>query len=204
MENKVVVYGASGHGKVVADLLKKSKLPIHIIDDAPKLKELLGEPIQKVCDFEFTIDTNLILAIGNNRVRQRLASSLGVNFVTLIHPTAILSDFISIGKGTVILAGAVVNPDTVIGNHCIVNTGAVVEHDCLIQDYVHLSPNVSLAGGITVGEGTQVGIGAVVIQGVKIGKWAIIGAGAVIIRDVPDYAVVVGNPGKIIKYTKNE
>ena len=98
------------------------------------------------------------------------------------------------------MAGVIINSGSSIGKHCIVNTGAIIEHDCQISDYVHICPNVSIAGSVIINEGTQVGIGATIIQGIEIGKWVMIGAGAVIINDVPDYAVVVGNPGKVIKF----
>lgn len=205
MENSIIVYGASGHGKVIVDLLKKSKIQVKaIIDDTPKFNELLGQPIQKAGEFEWISNEKVILAIGNNRVRKKLAGILNVSFVTIVHPTAIISDFTNIAEGTVVMAGAILNSDVKIGKHCIINTGAIIEHDCIIEDFVHVSPNASLAGGVKIGEGTQVGIGAVIIQGIKIGKWATIGAGAVIIRDVPDNAVVVGNPGRIIKVNENE
>lgn len=97
------------------------------------------------------------------------------------------------------MANVSINPSASIGNHCIINTGSIVEHDCVLSDFVHISPKAALAGNVFVGEGTQIGIGAAVIQGIKIGKWVTVGAGAVIIKDIPDYAVVVGNPGKIIK-----
>lgn len=205
MENNIIVYGASGHGKVVVDILKKSNSTINaIIDDSPKSANLLGVPIQVADGFDYPADAKVILAIGNNKVRKRLSNQLQVNFASVVHPSVILSDASVIGEGTVVMAGAIINPDATVGNHCIVNTGAVIEHDCTIGDFAHISPNASLAGGVEIGEGAQVGIGAVVIQGVKIGKWAVIGAGAVIIRDVPDDAVVVGNPGRIIKYGKYE
>ncbi len=94
---------------------------------------------------------------------------------------------------------ACVNAEVKIGKHCIVNTASVIEHECVIEDFVHISPNATLAGNITVKEGAHIGIGANIIQGVNIGKYAVIGAGAVVISDVPDYAVVVGNPAKLIK-----
>ena len=99
---------------------------------------------------------------------------------------------------------AIINPSVSIGKHCIINSGTIIEHDCKIEDFVHICPGASLAGGVEVGEGSMVGIGSTVIQGIKIGKWATIGAGTVIVEDVPDFAVVVGVPGKIIKYLENE
>lgn len=204
MDSSIVLYGASGHCKVIIDILECNEQTIScIIDDAPK-KNILGFPVLHSKDYCFSGDEKIILSIGNNKVRKKLAQKLKVHFVKAIHPKSIISNHSSIGEGTVIMAGAVVNPQVVIGGHCIINTGAVIEHDCKIDDYAHISPNASLAGGVEVGEGSQVGIGASVIQGVKIGKWAVIGAGAVVIRDVPDFAVVVGNPGKVLKIKSDE
>lgn len=204
MESKIVLYGASGHCKVIIDILQCNNLVIQaIIDDAPK-DNILGLKVINSKEYDFSGIQNMILSIGNNKVRKRLASKLKFNFTVAIHPKAIISNHTSVGEGTVIMAGAIINPDAKIGNHCIINSRAVVEHDCQISDYAHICPNASLAGGVIVGEGTQVGIGASVIQGVKIGKWVTIGAGTVIINDIPDYAVVVGNPGRIIKMNTNE
>jgi sugar O-acyltransferase (sialic acid O-acetyltransferase NeuD family) len=201
MENNVTLYGASGHGKVIIDVLKSgSDMPLTIIDDNPKSTHILGIPIVRASDVNMETLKNVIISIGNNKVRKKISAVLKTNYVNAIHPSAVISPFSKIGKGTVVMAGAKINPDAAIGGHCIINTGAVIEHDALIGDFVHISPSVSLAGNVTVGEGTHVGIGAVVIQGISIGKWATIGAGTVVIRDVPDYAVVVGNPGKVIKY----
>lgn len=203
METKVTLYGASGHSKVIIDILKcNSTTIVSVIDDNPKTATILGLPVVKNENLDFSNIQSMIISIGNNKVRQRISGKLKMNYINAIHPTAILSNEITLGKGTVIMAGAIINPDAVIGNHCIINTGAVIEHDCNIADFVHVSPSVSLAGNVQIGEGSHIGIGATVIQGIKIGKWATIGAGAVIIKDIPDYAVVVGNPGKIIKFNQ--
>ena len=200
METNITLYGASGHSKVIIDILNCNSVTIKaIIDDNPKTDTILGLPVIKNTDTDFSKVQHMIISIGNNKVRERISNQIKVDYVNAIHPTAILSKTVTLGKGTVIMAGAIVNPDVTIGNHCIINTGAVVEHDCHIADFVHISPSVSLAGNVIVGQGTHIGIGAIVIQGIKIGKWATIGAGAIIIKDIPDYAVVVGNPGKIIK-----
>ena len=206
MENKITLYGASGHAKVIIDILKSASIEIEsVIDDNPKNKTILGIEIIKATNFDFSKLKNTIISIGNNIVRKKLSSQLNVNFVNAIHPTALISKFATVGKGSVIMAGVIVNPEAQIGSHCIVNTGAIIEHDCIISNYAHISPGVLLAGSVTVGQGAHIGIGATVIQGIRIGKWSTVGAGATIIRDVPDYAVVVGNPGKIIKYnSKNE
>ncbi|ENG5658918.1 acetyltransferase [Flavobacterium psychrophilum] len=205
MGNNIILYGASGHCKVIIDILQCNNQAIEgLIDDNPKFDTIFGFKVLNSNSFDFSSNKNVILSIGNNKIRKKLAVILSVNFVTAIHPKAIISRDVNLGVGTVVMAGVIINPDATIGNHCIINTGAVVEHDCEISDYVHVSPNASLAGNVFVGEGSQVGIGASVIQGIKIGKWVTIGAGAVIIKDVPDFAVVVGNPGRIIKVNNNE
>ena len=197
--NNIVLYGASGHCKVVIDILKSNSFKIKkIVDDNIHLKSILEFPIEYSNNYCFNSNDKVILSIGNNKVREKL-SSMNVDFVSAIHKEAIVSSASSIDKGSVVMAGAIVNADTKIGKHCIINSGSVVEHDCEIEDFVHISPNVSLAGNVTIGKGSQIGIGATVIQGITIGKWVVIGAGAVIIRDVPDFSVVVGNPGKVIK-----
>ncbi|WP_423219727.1 acetyltransferase [Flavobacterium columnare] len=205
MDNKIILYGASGHCKVIIDILFENKIQIKtIIDDVGKLKTIFDFPIINSKKFKFHPFDNCIIAIGNNLTRKKIVSTLNVNFVIAIHPKAIISKFSSVDEGTVIMAGVVLNAHVKVGKHCIINTSASVDHDCWIENYVHISPNASLAGNVFVGEGSHIGIGATIIQGIKIGKWSTIGAGAVIIEDVPDYAVVVGNPGKVIKYNLNE
>lgn len=201
MENSITLYGASGHGKVIIDIMNSAEIKIKaVIDDNPKSESILGIPITKTSDFDMSFLGKTIISIGNNKVRKKLSKSLNANFVKAIHPSATISPNTSIGEGTVVMARVAINPDVIIGKHCIINTNATIEHDALIADFVHICPGVSLAGNVTIDEGTQVGIGATVIQGVSIGKWVTIGAGAVVLKDIPDYAVVVGNPGKIIKY----
>lgn len=201
MENSITLYGASGHGKVIIDILNSSGVKIKsVLDDNPKSESIMGIPIFKTSDFDMSSLGKTIISIGNNKVRKKLSNTLIADFTIAIHPSAVISSNTRIGEGTVVMARVAINPDVTIGKHCIINTNATVEHDALIADFVHICPGVSLAGNVTIGEGTQVGIGAAVIQGISIGKWVTIGAGAVIVNNIPDYAVVVGNPGKIIKY----
>jgi sugar O-acyltransferase (sialic acid O-acetyltransferase NeuD family) len=203
MENKIYLFGASGHCKVVVDVLQSNGEAIAgIIDDNPKIEILSGIPVMTSNVFDAGAAQQFLVSIGNNTIRKKIVQRLAGSFHSAIHKAAVISEFATIGKGTVVMAGAIVNSGAAIGSHCIINSGAVIEHDCQLGDFVHVSPNASLAGDVMVGEGTHIGIGATVIQGIKIGKWATIGAGAVLIRDVPDYAVVVGNPGIIIKYNK--
>jgi acetyltransferase EpsM len=201
MEADIILYGASGHSKVIIDLLKAcGRGKITVVDLDPSMESMLGCPVARQSEFKPMAGSRAIIAIGENSRRKKVASETNVPFATGMHPSSAVSPSAVIGEGSVVMANASVNADAVIGRHCIVNTGAIVEHDARVGDFAHISPGAKLAGNVAVGEGTQVGIGAAVIQGVTIGKWATIGAGAVIIRDIPDHAVVVGNPGRIIKY----
>ena len=203
MENKILIYGASGHAKVVIDNLLSNGEKVHlVIDDNPDIVSVSGIPVLHTAQMALNATDRLCIAVGNNKIRKELAGRLKTVFALAIHKTAVISPQATIGDGTVIMANAVINPGSSIGAHCIINTSAVVEHDCTIADFVHISPAAALAGGVSVGEGTHIGIGACIIQGIRIGNWAMIGAGAVIIADIPDFAVVVGNPGRIIKYTE--
>jgi len=199
----MILYGASGHGKVIAEiLLSNGQKQIHFWDDAPKPNIWhypVIQPDEKTLEKLSTEE--LIVSIGNNKIRKNVAeaNSAYFRFGKAIHPAAIISSSAFVAPGTVIMPAAVVNADARIGRHCIINTGAIVEHECLLEDYVHISPNASLCGNVRVGEGTHIGAGAVVIPGVRIGKWSVVGAGAVVVRDVPDHCTVVGNPAKIIK-----
>jgi sugar O-acyltransferase (sialic acid O-acetyltransferase NeuD family) len=199
----MILYGASGHAKVIIEIAKSQGLEIDaIIDDNLKIKSVLDIPVHHSLD-GVPSSRKIIIAIGDNVIRKKITSIKNLKFDdALIHSRAELSASAKIGIGTVVMANAVINASTNIGDHCIINTGSTVEHDCEIHNYVHISPQVAIAGGVKIKEGTHVGIGAVVIPGVTIGKWVTIGAGAVIINDIPDFAVVVGNPGRIIRYTE--
>ena len=194
------IYGASGHAKVIIDLIQSRMEEIHyILDDNRAITGIYNYSVIH----DITPDVlkrKTIIAVGDNRTRKKISESFGGNFFRGIsHINAVVDETVELGNGTVVMANAAINADTIIGEHCIVNTGSVIEHDCVLEDFVHISPGAVLAGGVRVGEGSHIGIGALVIPGKKIGKWCTIGAGAVIIDDVQDYATVVGNPGKIIK-----
>lgn len=197
------IYGASGHAKVIIEVMNSIGCPIDtIFDDDENIIEVLNHPVSHSFP-EAALNSGTVIAIGNNRIRKSVAQEFkGEIKEVIIHSAASVSNSVKLGRGTVVMANASINAETVIGEHCILNTGSTVEHDCIIDDFVHISPNAALAGGVWVGEGSHIGIGAVVIPGIKIGKWTTIGAGAVIIKNIPDFATVVGNPGKIIKYTE--
>lgn len=194
----MMIFGASGHAKVILDILFASHIEVDkIVDESPQTEQVFGVPVAQ-CERVYPPDTAALIAIGSNVIRKKIAEQYPLQYTTAVHPSTTVSPFSEVGPGTVIMARAVVNPAAVIGQHCIINTAAVVEHDCILENYVHVSPNAALAGNVTVGEGSHIGIGACVIQGITIGKWCTIGAGAVVIRDIPDGATVVGNPGRIL------
>lgn len=194
------LYGASGHAKVIIDIITSLDLAIdRVMDDNPEISSIAGFKVYQPNKGEIT-HGETILSIGKNEIRKKVAREFNGEFhPALIHSSAIISPSATLKKGTVVMANAVINASVKIGEHCIINTGAVVEHDCILGDFVHISPNAALAGDVVVGEGTHIGIGAVIIPGVQLGKWVTVGAGTVIIEDVPDGVVVVGNPGRIIK-----
>lgn len=201
----MILFGASGHAKVILEILEEAGHSSFILwDDAAK-QPLWGIPVEQPDAQLFPEFPQMIVSIGVNRIRRKVAARFEgkVSFATAVHPKTAISKRVIVGEGTVIMAGVTVNADTQIGQHCIINTNASVDHDCVIGDFVHISPNSSLCGGVTIGEGSHIGAGSTVIPGIRIGRWCTIGAGAVIIRDVPDGTTVVGNPGKIIKTHKD-
>lgn len=197
----MIVYGASGHGKVIIEILESNGITdIEVWDDAEK-PPMWQYEVRKPFSSANEEENKAVIGIGVNATRKKVAEKLEgkIAFVRAIHADTRISKRATIGEGTVIMAGATVNADTEIGKHCIVNTNASIDHDCKLGDYVHVSPNATLSGDVHIGEGTHFGSGAVAIQGIRIGKWCTIGAGAVIIKDIPDYATAVGNPARVIK-----
>ena len=191
------LYGASGHAKVIVDILQSNGKQITgMIDDNPAINELVGYPVYH----ELENPSPVIVSIGDNRIRRKVVEKLqDAEFETAVHTSAIVSPKSEIGEGTVVMQGAIIQSSVVIEKHCIINTGASIDHDCKIADFVHISPHATLCGNVTVGEGTWIGAGAVVIPGIRIGKWAKVGAGSVVIKDIPDNVVVVGNPARILR-----
>ena len=201
--NKICLYGASGHGKVVKETVESCRLDlIAFLDDNPKVDFIDSIPVVHSKNIKAYEQYKLIISIGDNLIRKVLAEKMEVKFGTAIHPKSLVSKNSEIETGTVVMAGAIIHTDTRVGKHVIINTSTVLEHDCLIEDYVHISPNATVTGNVSIGEGTHIGTAATIVPNIKIGKWVTVGAGAVILKDVPDYAVVVGNPGKIIKFKK--
>lgn len=193
--NRIIIIGCGGHGKVIADIaVKNGYKDISFIDDNTK-GECIGFPvIGTINDIESFCDgrTDFIIGIGNNYTRKFIAEKYDINWTTLIHPSAQIAINVSIGNGTVVMAGAVINTCASIGNHCIINTGAVVEHDNIINDYVHISSGVKISGTVVVGECTWIGTGSSVINNIDICNDVIIGVGSVVIRNIREPGTYYG------------
>lgn len=195
------LYGASGHAKVIIDILESMGVNIAgLIDDNKEVKQLLEYPVEH----NFHGQEPLIVSIGSNRIRKIVAERINGVYGQAISPHAVVSSRSKIGEGTVVMQGAIVQSDSIIGKHCIINTGASVDHECRLDDYVHVSPHATLCGNVTIGEGSWIGAGTTIIQGITIGRWCVIGAGSVVTHDVPDGYLAVGNRCKLIKKINQE
>lgn len=205
MSDGVVVIGAGGHAKVVIATLQASGYSVAAVYDDNESRwgmTLMGILIKgPIANLAQQRPQKAVIAIGNNAVRQRLADELKLQWISAIHPQACVHSSVEIGAGTVLFAGAIVQPETTIGAHVIVNTSATIDHDCIIGDYVHLAPGSHLAGSVQVGEGAFCGIASAVIPGTKIGAWSTVGAGGIVVRDVPDATTVVGVPARPFNQT---
>ncbi|MGM0874221.1 MAG: acetyltransferase [Bacillota bacterium] len=202
----IVIIGQGGYSKVIKDiiLLNDASQIVGYLDDKYEdyliKDEMFYGPISvfKLLLNKY-VDIKFVVAIGHNQTRKKIVEGLNLEddfYTTLIHPTAIVSPSVSIGKGTVIMANTVINADAVIGDHVIINTGSVIEHDNKVNDFAHVSPNTTLTGSVQLGEGVHIGAGATLIPNVKIGNWSIIGAGATVINSIPDNTTAVGIPAK--------
>ncbi|WP_433745229.1 acetyltransferase [Falsibacillus pallidus] len=201
MKNKLLIIGASGHGKVVADIaLKMNKWQsIAFLDDDKSIKSSIGIEVIGTSDDVFThIDEyEIFVGIGNNATRQRIHENLetvGASIPVLIHPNSVIGNQVEIGNGTALMAGAVVNCCTKIGKSCIVNTGSTIDHDNCIEDFVHISPGAHLAGTVKVGKCSWLGIGSVVSNNITITNGCKVGAGSVVVKDITEPGVYVGVP----------
>lgn len=196
--DKLVIIGASGHGKVAADIAEKMGYrEIVFLDDNPNITQCAGFPVVGPVSLARELDGDKFVAIGNNGVRQHIGSQLKT--VSLIHPNAIISRRVTIGEGCVIMAGAVINSDAVIHNGCIINTCASVDHDCTVGAFSHISVGAHIAGTVEIGEKVWIGAGATVLNNLSICEGTIIGAGAVVTKNINESGTYVGIPCKRIK-----
>ena len=209
MNKNVVVIGAGGHGKVIADIIIKSQDNVYgFLDDGVDIGttiiknkniKVIGnvEDCKKIAsenpDFEF------VIAIGNNEIRKTISEKYNLKYYKAIHPSAQIGLDVMVGEGTVVMANTAINSSTQIGQHCIINTGAIIEHDNVIEDYVHISPNATLCGTVKIGKLTHVGAGTVIKNNTNICENCIIGAGATIVKDIKEEGTYVGVPAKKVR-----
>lgn len=195
------LFGASGHGKVIKEIIEACGGSVTaFVDDNKQVNTCAGLPVLH--------DANglspMIVSIGVCRIRKMIVERLRavsetIEFKTAIHPSAVISPSAQVGEGTVIMAGAVINADAKIGKHCIINTGATVDHDCVIEDFCHIAPGAHVSGATLIGEGSWIGVGSCVIQCLNIGKNCMIGAGSVVVKDIPDGVKAYGNPCRVVE-----
>lgn len=193
---KLAIIGASGHGKVVADIARRNGYKeIVFLDDNDSIHECGGYPVIGKSSEAGTIDADVIIGIGNAGVRKQIQESIpDEKLVTLIHPDAVIAEDVVIGAGTVVMAGTVINSGAKIGKGCIINTCASVDHDCEVGNYVHIAVGSHLCGTVFVGNGTWIGAGATVSNNISICSDCMIGAGAVVTKNIVEYGTYVGVP----------
>lgn len=207
MNKQIVIVGAGGHGKVIADIAKKiGYIDIIFLDDDPSVAECGGYSVNGTSkDISRYADRDFVVAIGNSRIRQKIQDLLvevGMRIATLVHPNAVIGENVTLGEGTVVMAGAVVNPCSKIGRGSIINTCASVDHDCIIGDYAHVSIGAHVAGSVMVGDRTWIGAGATVSNDVAIASDCMIGAGAVVVNDLTESDTYIGIPARKMKTNK--
>lgn len=207
MNEKVVIIGAGGHAKVIADIIIKNNdeligfLDDNVIIDTNVIKNY--KAIGKIEDAIRLqqIDKNLkfIIGIGNNKIRKEIANKYSLKYYTAIHPSAVFGLNVEIEEGTTVMANAVININSKIGKHCIINTGAIVEHENVIGDYVHLSPSVTTSGNVKVAELVHIGTGSKVRNNINISKECTLGVGTVVVKDINETGVYIGAPARKLR-----
>lgn len=196
----MILYGVGGHTKVVIDCLNAIDEGIFgIFDNKSDLVSLNGYDVLGEYDENLFTSEQIVITVEDNMSRKSTVPKSKHQFGTIIHPSAIVSDYSKIDKGTVVVHGTIIQSGSKIGKHCILNTSCVIDHDVQIGSFTHISPNVTICDNVVIGEGVHIGAGATILPGINVGKWCIIGAGAVITQNLPDYSLVVGVPGKVIR-----
>lgn len=204
MHKNVVIIGAGGHAKVIADIIKKSgDTIVGFLDDNKKIGEhiilnykVIGNLADRISISKSNPDYEFIIAIGDNKKRKEISQLFKLKFYTAIHPSVQIGLDVEIQEGTVIMANACINSSAKIGKHCIINTGAIIEHDNIIEDFVHISPNVALGGTVKIGKSTHVGIGSTIKNNITICENCKIGAGAVVVKDIEKEGTYIGVPAE--------
>jgi sugar O-acyltransferase (sialic acid O-acetyltransferase NeuD family) len=201
----LLVLGAGGHGRVVADAaVSAGRRVLAFADEAPRAESYGGIPVRKapasaVPRLAAELGAEVVVAVGSNWARQRLQLELGranVPLATIVHPSSVVAASARLAAGVVVLAGVVVGVDVQLLEGCIVNTGARVDHDGIIGAFSHLSPGATLGGEVSVGEGTHLAVGVSVRNRVRIGSWCMVGVGAAVVKDLPDGVLALGVPAR--------
>lgn len=201
MSKQLVIIGASGHGKVIADIGEKNGYTEIVFLDDNRAIETCGKyPVVGVSSDAMRYSgSDFVIGIGKAEIRKKMQEELihrGLHIVTLVHPKAVVAPDVSFGVGTVVMAGAIINSCSTIGDGCIINTGATVDHDNTIADYVHISVGSHLAGTVSIGAGTWIGAGAIVINNVCICENCMVGAGAVVVKNLTEPDTYIGIPAR--------
>ena len=208
MCHKIVVLGAGGHAKVIADIvIKTGNILIGFLDDnvpigktiikySNKELKVIGKINDAIGLFYQYKDLEFIIAIGNNDTRKIFVNKFPLHYATLLHPSANIGIDVEIGEGTVVMPNATINPGTKVGKHCIINTGAIIEHYNTIEDYVHISPNATLCGTVKIGEMTHIGAGSTVRNNIEICGNCVIGTGSVVVKNIVNQGIYIGVPAK--------
>lgn len=204
VSEKVFLYGAGGHAKVVMDVAEACEVRFaKVLVDEASSAVLNGVPVFCVSNLNLSHEMpfRFIVGIGDNEVRSRLFCYLATlgKAITLIHPFSLVSKRATLAAGVVIMPGAIVNSSARIGANVIINTAAVIDHDSIVDEHAHICPGVRLAGNVRIGSGSLIGTGTSIIPGVVIGRNCLIGAGSVVLRDIQDNSVAYGNPARIVR-----
>jgi len=203
MTKKLIIIGAGGHGKVVADIaFQKGYKEVCFLDDAP-LKDCMGIPVVgRVIDAQKHIGScDFFIAIGNSKIRASIYSDLkqkGANLISLVHPNAVIGGNVRIGNGSVVMAGGIINACATVGEGVIINTNSSIDHDCNIGDFCHIAVGVNVAGTVFVGKNCFLGAGSTIKNNVTICDDCVIGAGAVVVKDIDQSGTYVGVPSRKI------
>ncbi len=203
---KVIILGNGGHSKVIQEMIyaQAGYQIVAILDDKYGFKSKKdGKIYAPIADLRkiMTTDMKVVIAIGDNAIRKLLSRKLLIGeeqYLTVVHPSAVVSPTATIGKGSVVMPGTYINAEATIGHQCIINTGSIVEHESTVGNFSHISPNATLAGNVSIGEGVHIGSSATIIPGMAIGSWSVIGAGSTVIKHIPSFSTAVGCPTRII------
>ena len=199
--NRLIIIGASGHGKVVADIaVLNGYKDIVFLDNDPEKKSCAGYPVLGPDTMTSELDGDVFIAVGNAAARKKLMERDKYRtFPVLVHPRTAIAEGVEIGARSVVMAGAVINPEARIGKGCIINTSSSVDHDCIVEDFCHISVGAHLSGTVVVGMGTWIGTGAIVSNNIRICGGCMIGAGAVVIKDIDAPGTYTGVPARKYK-----